>query len=96
MPDNQRGGALEEFLQDLINEQDPMLPLAKTSTANAKAAGASFPDSKKSKAMLHTWLAWQEEPGLPYGVAIKAKYFGNDSPVAQAFVAWYKRVFREG
>ena len=93
MPHSRQSGALEEFLQGLVDEQDPLLPVAETSTKKAKEKGASFPDSKESKAILHTWLAWQEEPGLPYGAAVKARYFRDDSPAAQAFVTWYKRVF---
>ncbi|MXW21548.1 MAG: hypothetical protein F4Z95_12150 [Gammaproteobacteria bacterium] len=93
MPDNRQSGALEQFLQDLVDEQNALLPLAKTSTTNAKKKGASFPDVKRPKAVLHTWLAWQEKPGLPYGTAIRAKYFQHDSPAAQAFVGWYRNVF---
>ena len=93
MPDNQRTGALEHFLQDLVDTSDPLHPLAETSTAEAKESGATFPEVDRRKAVLHAWLAWQEEPGRPYGTAIRARYFRNDSPAALAFVEWYKRVF---
>ena len=93
MPDNQRSGALEEFLRDLVESKDPLLPLADTSTQQAQERGARFPDSARRKAVLHAWLAWQESPGLPYGTAIRAKYFGHDSTAALAFVAWFRRVF---
>ena len=55
--------------------------------------GAEFAPQDQIKATLHTWLAWQKEPGLPYGTAIKAKYFGNNSPVAMDFVSWFKILF---
>ena len=93
MPDNQRSGALEEFLRDLIAIQDPLLPIAKKSTSHAKEQGARFSDSDRRKAILHAWLAWQERPGVPYGTAIRARYFDHDSAAALAFVAWFKRVF---
>ena len=35
-----------------------------------------------------------EEPRLPYGTAIKAGYFRHDSPVAESFVGWFRRVFK--
>ena len=92
MPDNQRAGALEHFLQDLIDDNDPLLPLAEKSTDKAKSGGAEFPEVDHPKAVLHTWLAWQREPGLPYGAAIKARFF-RDSTAALAFVEWYRRVF---
>ena len=55
--------------------------------------GALFSEPDKMKAILHAWLAWQEEPGCPYGTAIRAKYFGDDSPAATKFVAWFRRLF---
>ena len=87
MPDNRRIGALEDFLQDLIDDSDVLLPHARESTARAKAKGARFPDKDSKKALVHTWLAWQEEPGRPYGVAIKARYLRDDSDAAERFVA---------
>ena len=93
MPDNRRSGALEEFLQDLVDSRDSVFPIAEESTDLAKGRGAPFPDSQRRKAVLHAWLAWQERPGLPYGSAIRARYFRHDSPEALAFVEWFKSVF---
>ena len=93
MPDNRRAGALEEFLRGLVDTDDSLLPIAERSTHHAKEEGAHFPVSAMNKAVLHTWLAWQERPGLPYGSAIRAEYFGHDSAVALMFVEWFKRVF---
>ncbi len=93
MPDNRRAGALEGFLQDLVPERDILIQLAEKSTDKAKNAGAEFPDTARPKAILHTWLAWQKRPGVPYGTAITAHYFQRDSPAALAFVDWFRRVF---
>ena len=93
MPDNRRSGALEEFLEDLVRNNDTLLPIAGQSTADAKARGARFPHGAQRKAVLHAWLAWQARPGLPYGSAIRARYFGHDSAAALAFVEWFRRVF---
>ena len=94
MPDNQRGGRLEDFLRTLVEESDKLLPHAQESTIQAKKRhGANFRDVDEQKAVLHAWLAWQEVPGLPYGTAIRARYFRPDSPVAERFVAWFRRVF---
>ena len=95
MPDNRRSGALEEFLRGLVDADDSLLPIAQRSTHQAKEEGARFPVSAQSKAVLHTWLAWQARPGLPYGSAIRARYFGHDSAAALAFVGWFKRVFTD-
>ena len=94
MPDNRRSGALEEFLRDLVNNEDAaLLQLAETSTTSAKERGATVPEAKRLKAILHTWLAWQQRPGVPYGLAIASRYFRHNSPAALAFVEWFRHVF---
>ena len=95
MPDNERGGALEHFLETLVAESDPLIEHARSATSQAKDLGARFADNDNAhrKAVLHAWLAWQEDPGLPYGSAIRARYFRHDSPVAGRFVAWFRQVF---
>ena len=54
MPDNRRSGAIEEFLQDLIDKGDALLQLAETSTTSAKELGAAFRNTHRAKAVLHT------------------------------------------
>ncbi len=99
MPDNQQAGnrgegTLERFLETLVEEKDPLFPYAREATARARAEyGASYPEGDIRKAVLHAWLAWQQEPGLPYGTAIRARYFRHDSPLAMSFVAWFRRLF---
>ena len=39
---------------------------------------------------LACWLAWQQEPGRPYGTAIKNHYFRPERPLGISFVAWVK------
>ena len=93
MPDNRQEGALEQFLQDLIDDDDVLLPIAERATQKAADHGATFTENDHRKAVLHAWLAWQREPSLPYGAAIKARFFRHESPAARAFVDWYNRVF---
>ena len=93
MPDNRRSGSLEVFLEGLVKREDRLFDLARRSTAIAKKRGAAFPQVRKDKAVLHTWLAWQERPGVPYGTAITAGFLSYDSSAAQAFVVWFRRVF---
>jgi len=45
------------------------------------------------KAILHAWLAWQSNPGCPYGTAITAHYFAHNAELAMRFVDWYARLF---
>jgi len=93
MPDNQQDGKLETFLQTLIRDDDPLIGHAESATDAASSLGAKFSQPDRIKAMIHTWLAWQEKPGLPYGTAIRAKYFEHDSRVANAFIAWFRNLY---
>ena len=93
MPDNRREGALEHFLLDLVQENDRLLPHAENSTTRARELNADLSENDERKAVLHAWLAWQEEPGLPYGSAIRARYFRHDSQAARSFVIWFRRLF---
>jgi hypothetical protein len=92
MPDNLSAGILEDFLQRLIDDKDQLLPIAKRATSEAKKAGAKFKSVAESKAITHAWLAWQENPGCPFGTAIKAQYFDYQAKTAKAFVAWVRRL----
>lgn len=93
MPDNQHDGMLENFLQDLIAAHDPLIDLAKRATAEAQLLGAKFRPIDSPKATLHAWLAWQDEPGRPYGVAIRAKFFQPHLPAGTAFANWFRNLY---
>ena len=94
MPDNRmRGGKLENLLDTLVMPGDSLRSVAEIASTQSRLYGAEFAPRDQIKAALHTWLAWQKEPGRPYGTAIKAKYFQSDSPVASDFVSWFKRLF---
>lgn len=93
MPDNRLPGAIEEFLLALIDPADPLLNHAERAAVEALARGAAFPESARKKAELRAWLAWQENPGFPYGRALGAGYFDSDRTVADPFVNWFNRLF---
>ena len=95
MPDNQLPGRLEDFLQQLIPSGDPLWSHAQGSTIAARSLGAAFKPSHLGKAQFRTWLAWQEQPGLPPGLALHRKFLAADSAPALRFLAWFKRLFIE-
>lgn len=95
MPNNEEPGNLEDFLKTLIPKDDCCWSFAQKATENAKSIGAGFSDTAEIKAKIHTWLAWQEKPGVPFGTALNAKYFEHDSPEALTFVAWFKKLFMD-
>jgi len=93
MPDNRSHGQLEDFLGRLVPGGDRCWSYAAETTQRARGLGAKFPEKAISKATIHTWLAWQENPGLQFGTAITAEYFSVDSPEALSFVDWFSQLF---
>ena len=78
MPDNRSPGKLEDFLAVLIPPEDRCWPWAEQATL---------------KARIHTWLAWQQEPGLPFGTAITAATFAHNATLATTFVKWMTQLY---
>ncbi len=97
MPDNQQSGILEDFVATLIPDDDPLRPRAVAVLFEIEQEQLNrYPIEQRAKALIHTWLAWQEFPGLPMGLAITVRALGHDSPTALAFVAWLRRLFDPG
>ncbi len=94
MPDNQNQGMLETFLTYLIPDTgEPIWDYAKEATQEAKNRGAPFIEKHTDKANIHTWLAWQNEPGNQLHDAVKFKIFEPTHPKAQIFVNWFKTLY---
>lgn len=93
MPDNQVPGILEDFLRFLVPEGDGLLAHVDLSIDSIRPEQRKFTDLRKSKARIHTWLAWQEEPGKPFGQAISARYLDSSLPAANIFARWLQRTF---
>lgn len=45
------------------------------------------------KANLHTWLAWQDEPGYPPGTALTRQLLDPHKETAAPFVKWFRNLF---
>jgi hypothetical protein len=73
MPNNQTCGILEDFLSFLVPTPNPLLDHARESLNTIPDEHRQFATNDTSKALIHTWLAWQEEPGRPFGTAISAR-----------------------
>ena len=52
-----------------------------------------FGEIDREKALVHTWLAWQANPGRPYGTAVAAGFLDHNVPEVDAFVSWLNRLF---
>jgi hypothetical protein len=95
MPNNQSPGKLEDFLAVLIPSRDGCWGWADEATKGAAARGALFTESDFIKARIHAWLAWQREPGLPFGTAITAALFSHQAALAEKFVQWVAQLYSD-
>lgn len=95
MPDNVSAGALEHFLGRLVSPESSVWGHAAEATTKARQLGAPCLEKDHAKSVLYSWLAWQEEPGRPFGIALKAGLFETDSEDALRFIAWFNRLFVE-
>jgi hypothetical protein len=91
MPDNQSLGMLEDFIGQIVPDGDDLWDKAKLNVDEIERP--RFPEQHKSKAYIHTWLAWQEEPGKPLGLAITFRYLDANTPTAQKLIDFLRRLF---
>jgi len=92
MPDNRLTGVLEDFVAGLIDHEDDLWPKADADVEAIPAERRRYKKTFHSKAKIHTWLAWQEEPGTRMGACFKKKYLDPEHPQAATFVAWIQRL----
>jgi len=93
MPDNQTKGILEDFLRFLVPEGSALFEHVKSSVAAIPQGERRFHLLAEPKAVIHTWLAWQEEPGKPLGTAITARYLDPDVTQVDVLVSWLNRLY---
>ena len=91
MPDNQQPGALEEFARKLVPGSDALWPYAESCVQQLPER--RFGDKDEGKALVHTWLAWQERPRMAIGEAVSKGCFDYEAEPARNFVAWVRRLF---
>ena len=94
MPNNKVNGMLEDFAHALIPTGDETISYAERAIITIQeSAVAKFSDIHRSKALIHTWLAWQESPGTPMGLAITKSYLDYNHDLCLLFVKWLNRLF---
>ena len=93
MPDNRLSGMLEDFIQRLVRQDDSLVPHVQTALDGIPEMDRRFKPSYHTKALIHTWLAWQEEPGTPLGQAVTKHYLDGNHEIAQQFLTWMRTLF---
>jgi hypothetical protein len=94
MPDNVSAGMLETMLLGLRHDASEALKAhVRSSMQQACGLGAPLQPAHHDKGELHTWLAWQEPPGLQLHMAVKAKLLRPTDEAVAPFVRWFKALF---
>jgi hypothetical protein len=92
----EKQGMLEDFLMEMVNFPDICIKLAEDCVACAvDEKCASFKKYHFSKAVIHTYLSWQNEPGDALALSIKRGKLNAQSPIAKNFLTWLTKVFED-
>ena len=92
MPNNQDAGMLEDFCGEMVPPAE--MAVVEQCVVHAEIHGcATFKAVHRSKALIHTYLALQDEPGRPLGQAITANSLRSNTATATAFSGWLLRLF---
>ena len=86
---------LETFLALFIGDTTSGLwDFVKTHCKEAKAQqNAPYHAVHQDKALIHAWLALQEPPGQQLHSAIIQNILKPDSPQAEPFVKWFRKLY---
>lgn len=83
MPNNRLQGSLEDFVSFLVPQDDDLWLYAIECLSKITV-------KDYSKSLIHTWLAWQDQPGKPFGQAITMKYLDPDADYSVCLSRWIK------
>lgn len=93
MPNNKTWGMFEDLLMHSL--PDHAVDYTSTVVRRSKVDGvANFKDTHLSKAVIRTYMAWQDPPDIQYlGLAIKRGVFQRIEAECGQFVDWLDRLF---
>lgn len=87
---------LEDFALSMIPAEDPLIQKAEAVLSELEAEKVQrYKPVHRSKAKIHTFLAWQDEPGKPMGQAITAHILNPEAEQAKTFIGWLNRLYSE-
>ena len=94
MPNNNLEGMLEDFALKLVSPENALMQKAESVLIELEAGGIQqYKEVHRSKAKVHTFLAWQDEPGRPMGQAIAAHVLNPDAEQAKVFINWLNKLY---
>ena len=92
MPNNRTSGELENFILEMIPENDPIWPRSREYIDSIPSTDRKFKDKKVLRAKIHSWLATREDPRF-MGQAIGTEDLKIDGTLCTTFVEWIKKLF---
>lgn len=96
MPDNKLNGMLEDFVLSFEGTDNTLMKEADSVLNTIEQKGIQrYKTIHRSKAKVHSYLAWQETPGMPMGQAITAHVLNPNSSKAKIFVDWLSNLYHE-
>ena len=86
---------LEDFLATLSEPNDPLMNKAEEVLSDLETQGINkYKAAHRAKAKIHTFLAWQDEPGKPMGTSITTKILDPTKHSAKVFISWLEELFQ--
>jgi hypothetical protein len=93
MPNNRAYGMFEDLLAGSLPEKEKRYTAAVVDKAKEDGI-ATFKQVHISKAVIRTYMAWQDPPDIQYlGLAIKRGTFNNIEATCTRFIEWIERLF---
>lgn len=96
MPNNNLNGMLEDFISFLVPKEDKLLPIVNSTLEDIEGRRLNkYATIHKSKATIHSWLSWQEDPGTPMGLGITKRYLTTDEATCSLLIKWLEELFNK-
>lgn len=85
---------LEDFVAAPAPTDDPLMEKAEDVLNQLEKSNIQrYKPVHRSKAKIHSYLAWQDEPGRPMGQSITAHVLNPNSKTGQLFLDWLQKLF---
>jgi hypothetical protein len=87
MPNNNLNGMLEDFINFLVPPDDALFPIINENLNEIERKQLNkYKLIHKSKAIVHSWLSVQEDPGTPMGLSITKRYLTTDDNICKKII----------
>ena len=93
MPNNTSSGELENFVSEMIPDNDPVWPRSECYIDGIPVKDRKFTEKKILRAKIHAWLAAREDP-KQMGLAIRACDLHVDGTLSTTFADWLRNLFK--